>query len=55
MNGKLRPALAIALATASLSVAVVTRLAATAEHEYKPGEYLVAKDGLSPNKQFAIV
>ena len=45
----------IALATASLSVAVVTRLTATAEYEYKPGEYLVAKDGLSPNKQFAIV
>jgi hypothetical protein len=55
MNRKLRSALAIALATASLSVAVVTRLTATAEYEYKPGEYLVAKDGLSPNKQFAIV
>jgi hypothetical protein len=55
MNRKLRPALAIALATASLSIAVVTRPTATAEYEYKPGEYLVAKDGLSPNKQFAIV
>jgi hypothetical protein len=55
MNRKLRPALAIALATASLSVAVVARLTATAEYEYKPGEFLVAKDGLSPNKQFAIV
>jgi hypothetical protein len=55
MNRKLRPALAIVLATALLSVAVVTRLTATAEYEYKPDEYLVAKDGLSPNKQFAIV
>jgi hypothetical protein len=55
MNRKLRPAVAIALATASLSIAVVTRPTATAEYEYKPGEYLVAKDGLSPNKQFAIV
>ena len=55
MNRKLRPALAIALATALLSVALVARLTATAEYEYKPGEYLVAKDGLSPNKQFAIV
>ena len=55
MNRKLRPALAIALATASLSIAVVTRLTAAAEYEYKPGEYLVAKNGLSPNKQFAIV
>jgi hypothetical protein len=55
VNRKLRPALAIALATALLSVALVTRLTATAEYEYKPGEYLVAKDGLSPNKQFAIV
>jgi hypothetical protein len=54
MNSKLRPALAIVFATASLSVAVVTRLTATAEYEYKPGEYLVAKDGLSPDKQFAI-
>ena len=55
MNRKLRPALVIALATAWLSLAVVTRMTATAEYEYKPGEYLVAKDGLSPNKQFAIV
>jgi hypothetical protein len=55
MNRKLRPALAIVLAPVLLSVAVVTRLTATAEYEYKPGEYLVAKDGLSPNKQFAIV
>src|SRR6266508_4822359 len=55
MNRKLRPALAIVVATALLSVAVGTRLTATAEYDYKPGEYLVAKDGLSPNKQFAIV
>ena len=55
MNAKLRPVIAIALATASLSIAVVTRVTATDEYEYKPGEYLVAKDGLSPNKQFAIV
>ena len=37
------------------SIATPTRLSATAEYEYKPGEYLVAKDGLSPDKQFAIV
>jgi hypothetical protein len=55
LNRKLPPVLAIALATALLSIAVVTRLTATAEYEYKPGEYLVAKDGLSPDKQFAIV
>ena len=46
---------AIALAAAVLSIATATRLSATAEHDYKPGEYLVAKDGLSPDKQFAIV
>ena len=55
MNRKLRPGLAIVIATATLSIAIVTRLSATDEYEYKPGEYLVAKDGLSPNKQFAIV
>jgi hypothetical protein len=55
MNTKLRPVIAIALAMASLSIAFVTRLTARAEYEYKSGEYLVAKDGLSPNKQFAIV
>lgn len=46
---------AIALAAAVLSIATATRLSATAEYDYKPGEYLVAKDGLSPDKQFAIV
>jgi len=55
VNRKLRPGLAIVIAIATLSIAIVTRLSATAEYEYKPGEYLVAKDGLSPNKQFAIV
>ena len=55
MNRKLRPWLAIVIAIATLSIAIVTRLGATAEYEYKPGEYLVAKDGLSPNKQFTIV
>src|SRR4029453_13936529 len=52
---KRAPALAIPPWTASLSVAVVARLTATAEYEYKPGEFLVAKDGLSPNKQFSVV
>lgn len=46
---------AIALAAAVLSIATATRLNATAEYDYKPGEYLVAQDGLSPDKQFAIV
>lgn len=55
MNRKLRQAFAIVIAIATLSIAVVTRLSATAEYEYKAGEYLVAKDGLSPNKQLAIV
>jgi hypothetical protein len=55
VNRKLRPGLAIVIAIATLSIAIVTRLSATAEYEYKPGEYLVAKDGLSPNKEFAIV
>jgi len=55
VNRKLRPGLAIVIAIATLSIAIVTRLSATAEYEYKPGEYLVAKDGLSPNKQFTIV
>jgi len=45
----------IAFAAAVLSIATATRLSATAEYDYKPGEFLVAKDGLSPNKQFAIV
>ena len=55
MNRKLRPGLAIVIAIATLLIAIVTRLTATAEYDYKPGEYLVAKDGLSPDKQFAIV
>jgi hypothetical protein len=55
MNRKLCSALAIIIATVALSITIVTRLTATAEYEYKPGEFLVAKDGLSPNKQFAIV
>ena len=45
----------IAFAAAVLSIATATRLSATAEYDYKPGEFLVAQDGLSPNKQFAIV
>lgn len=55
MNRKLRPAIVIVTAIAALPMAIVTRSTATAEHEYKPGEYLVAKDGLSPNRQLAIV
>ena len=38
-----------------IAFAIVTEITATATYDYKPGEYLVAKDGLSPNKQFAIV
>ena len=38
-----------------IAFAIVTEITATAEYDYKPGEYLVAKDGLSPDKQFAIV
>jgi len=55
MNRKLRSALAIVIATAALSITIVTRLTATAEYDYKPGEYLVIQDGMSPDKQFAIV
>lgn len=46
---------AIAFTAAVLSIATATRLSATAEYDYEPGEYLAAKDGLSPDKQFAIV
>jgi len=46
---------AIVLAAAVLSIGTATRSNATAEYDYKPGEYLVATDGLSPDKQFAIV
>ena len=38
-----------------IAFAIVTEITATAEYDYKPDEYLVAKDGLSPDKQFAIV
>ena len=55
MTTKLPLGIAIALATVSLSFVVVTGVTATDEYQYKPGEYLVAKDGLSPDKQFAIV
>jgi len=43
------------LGAAVLLIATAARLSATSEYDYKPGEYLVAKDGLSPDKQFAIV
>ena len=46
---------AIAFSAAVFAIATPIRLSATAEYDYKPGEYLVAKDGLSPDKQFAIV
>jgi hypothetical protein len=47
--------IAIALAATVLLIATDSRLSATAEYDYKSGEYLVAKDGLSPDKQFAIM
>jgi len=46
---------AIAFSVAVCSIATPTPVSATAEYDYKPGEHLVAKDGLSPDKQFAIV
>ena len=46
---------AIPLTAALLLIATTARLIGTADYDYKPGEYLVAKDGLSPDKQFAIV
>jgi hypothetical protein len=37
------------------AAAFVTTASATAEYDYKPGEFLVIKDGKSPDKKFSIV
>ena len=38
-----------------LAAVFVTEARATAEYDYKPGEFLVIKDGKSPDKKFSIV
>jgi hypothetical protein len=43
------------VAIAGLAVAFADRLRATSEYDYKPGEFLVIKDGKSPGKKFSIV
>src|SRR6266404_6654589 len=40
---------------ASLALAFAGRVQATSEYDYKPGEFLVVKDGKSPDKKFSIV
>jgi hypothetical protein len=44
-----------AVVIAFLVLAFAAKLHATAEYDYKPGEFLVIKDGKSPDKRFAIV
>jgi len=40
---------------AYLAVVLVPNIRATSEYDYKRGEYLVVKDGKSPDKKFSIV
>jgi hypothetical protein len=40
---------------ASFALAFAGKVQATSEYDYKPGEYLVVKDGKSPDKKFSIV
>jgi hypothetical protein len=40
---------------AVFAIAFADKLNATSEYDYKPGEFLVVKDGKSPDKKFAIV
>jgi hypothetical protein len=40
---------------AALWFALATKIEATASYDYKPGEFLVIKGGLSPDKKFSIV
>jgi hypothetical protein len=40
---------------AALAIGFVAKLDATSEYDYKRGEYLVVKDGKSPDKKFSIV
>jgi hypothetical protein len=40
---------------ASLAIALAGKLGATSEYDYKRGEFLVVKDGKSPDKKLAIV
>jgi len=43
------------VAVVGLAIAFAAKLHATAEYDYKPGEFLVVKGGKSPDKKFAIV
>jgi hypothetical protein len=48
-------ALVAACVTAALWCSLTAELRATASYDYKPGEFLVIKGGLSPDKKFSIV
>ncbi|SRR6266478_3945079 len=43
------------IATGALILALVSQADATAEHDYKPGEFLIVDGGTSPDKKFSIV
>ena len=43
------------IAVGALTFALITQGRATAEYDYKPGEFLVIKGGKSPDKKFSIV
>ena len=43
------------IATGALILAPVSQADATAEHHYKPGEFLIVDGGTSPDKKFSIV
>jgi hypothetical protein len=43
------------IATGALILALVSQADATAEHDYKPGEFLIVHGGTSPDKKFSIV
>ncbi len=51
MKHFLRPSWCLAIA----SIAFAVRLLATAEYDYKPGEFLAVKGGRSPDKKYSIV
>jgi len=43
------------IAAGALILALVSQADATAEHDYKPGEFLIVDGGTSPDKKFSIV
>src|SRR5215472_787616 len=46
---------AVMMAAVALSLAFVAQAGATAEYDYKPGEFLVIDGGTSPDKKLSIV